>query len=393
MTRADLLRAGPYRLFFPLGILNGLLGVGHWVFWSIGWIKESDSFFHTALQIQGFLACFVVGFLMTALPRFLGSRNASNAELLASFTPAFLFTLFALQKEWAVAQACFLLMLGSVLPFGARRFPQRSKNLPGSFLLIVFGLAHALAGTILFFADGSFALLEVGRQMRQIGFPLCLALGIAGYLAPFLMGYASDPSCDPEAAAVRGTSPSAMAFHALTGGLLFLSFAIEPGFPRAAAFTRALLASLHLLWFARIGRRVKKKAVHVYFFWISCWMIPIGLWFAALARDYRIAGLHLVFIGGFSLLIFSFAMLVVLSHGARAHLLNTRLIPLQVVCHSVLTAAFLRLAADIDAWRYRFWIHMASGFWVAAALVWLIYVLPKLWSLPPFLQNEERIPS
>lgn len=29
MNRLDLIRFGPYRLLFPLGILCGLLGVGH----------------------------------------------------------------------------------------------------------------------------------------------------------------------------------------------------------------------------------------------------------------------------------------------------------------------------------------------------------------------------
>ena len=90
-----LILAGPYRLFFPLGVLNGLLGVGHWALWSVGWIETSEPYFHASIQVQGFLACFVVGFLMTALPRFLGSTSSTRLELSLVLLPALGFTFFS----------------------------------------------------------------------------------------------------------------------------------------------------------------------------------------------------------------------------------------------------------------------------------------------------------
>src|SRR5437660_1599581 len=82
MTRSELIRSGPFRLFFPMGVAAGLIGVGHWLFWTIGWIPESNSFFHAMMQVEGFLSCFVAGFLMTAIPRFLGAPVTSWAELI-----------------------------------------------------------------------------------------------------------------------------------------------------------------------------------------------------------------------------------------------------------------------------------------------------------------------
>ncbi len=385
-TRLELICLGPYRLLFPLGILCGILGVGHWLLWSIGWLPESNSYFHATIQVEGFLGCFVVGFLMTALPRFLGTGIAKGYEVALAVSAVVTFIVCELMKRWAFAQSAFLALILCTVIFAARRFPNRTKNPPGSFLLVAFGLLQAVLGPSLMlvsrFGQGSLNLMEIGRQMLQIGFLLCLVLGIAGYLAPFLMGYASDPSCDPGVTPLRGTGPLAIFFHTLTGSLILSSFFLEIHHARFAAGLRAFIVLFHLNAFARIYRSVQKKAAYVYFFWIACWMVPTGLSAVFLRPDLRLAGLHLIFIGGFSLMIFSFALMVVLSHGAEAALLNGRLIPLKVVGVSVLSAMVMRYLADLDAWHYKMWIHSASGMWVVAAGFWLIYVFPKLWRQP-----------
>lgn len=392
MTRTELIRAGPYRIFFPLGLAAGLLGVGHWLFWSVGWLKESNSLYHALMQVQGFLACFVIGFLMTALPRFLGTFTANTAELLIPWCLELAVIVSLLVKEFAAAEICFLLTLGFTVIFLARRFPHRTKNPPASFLLIAFGLLQAFMGPILILASrfgaSSATQMEIGRQMLQVGFLLCLVLGIAGYLAPFLMGYASDPSCDPHVSSVRGAGWKALLFHGLGGALIAGSFfGASERAAHAGSIIRAIVALLHLILFAKIARPIRKKQAYVYFFWTACWMVGLGLAVVALWPDWRLAGLHILFIGGFSLMIFSFGLLVVLSHGAQADLLNTRLIPLKMVGISVLAAMGMRVMADFDAWHNRLWLHMASGTWVLAATLWLIYVFPKLYRIPPFIES------
>ena len=71
----------PYQLLFPLGILLGIVGVSFWSLYAIGWIDTVPSSYHIDLQIQGFLLSFVLGFLMTALPRFSKTWPAKRWEL------------------------------------------------------------------------------------------------------------------------------------------------------------------------------------------------------------------------------------------------------------------------------------------------------------------------
>ncbi|OGR93573.1 MAG: hypothetical protein A2992_05530 [Elusimicrobia bacterium RIFCSPLOWO2_01_FULL_59_12] len=386
MNRLELIRLGPYRVFFPLGVLAGLVGVGHWALWSVGWLKESDSFLHATLQIQGFLTCFVFGFLMTALPRFLGASPASVFEWGAAWAAEFLFIVLTLEKHWQAAQTCFLAAIAVAAVFAARRFPRRTKKPPASFLLVGLGLAQAVAGSLLMMASGfglkSYAVMETGRQMLQVGYVLCLVLGIAGYLAPFLMGYAGDPGSDPEAAPLRRANVWTTLFHGGVGALIAGTFVSERFYPRTSLWVRALAVLLHMGLFARIYRPMVRKETYVYFFRIACGMIPLGLIVQAGWPDHRLAGLHILFIGGYSLLVFSFALVVVLTHAAQASLLNTRLVPLWITGIAVLIAMGFRLLAEWDAWRYPTWIHAASGTWILAGAFWLTYVFPKLWRFP-----------
>ena len=384
MTRADLIRAGPYRFFFPLGMVCGLLGVGHWLAWSSGWLKESNTFFHTSMQAEGFLACFVVGFLMTALPRFLGTAIASTAEIIFPASAAIAFIGASLASGYRISQVAFLVLLLSTLIFGLRRIVHRAKNPPDSFVLNLFGLVQGIAGPVLILA-GDFGqrpvLMQVGRQMLQIGFLLCLVLGIGGYLTPFLMGYADDPSCDP------GIRPDrrrwALAGHTLTGLVILGSFIFEPHAARLAAGLRAFFVTAHLMIFAKIARPIRRRRTPVYFFWISSWLVAAGLIGEAVLPDYRIAMLHLTFIGGFSLMIVSFALNVIFSHGADPRRLDDPIRPLWIIGIGILSSMIMRVAADFDAWHYQMWIHAASGTWFLAGLFWLVYVFPKLWQFPP----------
>ncbi|MBI4531701.1 MAG: hypothetical protein HY709_09260, partial [Candidatus Latescibacteria bacterium] len=50
----------PFRVFFPLGIVCGLIGVSHWLLYQVGWIGQYSCFYHGLIQIQGFLTCFIV---------------------------------------------------------------------------------------------------------------------------------------------------------------------------------------------------------------------------------------------------------------------------------------------------------------------------------------------
>lgn len=374
-SAAEAVRRDPFRIFFPLGVMAGILGVGQWIPWSMGKPLFMASFLHSSLQSQGFLACFIVGFLLTALPRFTGAPYATGGEVSAAFSGAFVFCAGILARRWEAAQAGFLLMLAVLPVFAFRRLRAGTKGrLPPSFLLLAFGLIHAAAGSAILAGTrmgmSGFDLFESGRWMVGLGFPLCMVLGVTGKVGPFLMGHAEVSPKDESPAGGNAWAGRALV-HGAAGALILLSFLAESAWPRAAAIARAAVAAAHLMFFARIGRFPLKRTASTLLFWVSCWMVPAGLWLMALFPGHRIAFAHVVFIGGFSLMIFSFGLLIVLTHTARADALKGPLIPLKAAGALVLTALVLRLYADFYPARQMVFLLGSSASWVAAAVLWL----------------------
>jgi uncharacterized protein involved in response to NO len=59
----------PFRLFFPAGVLAGLLGVALWPLHFGGYVAFYPGQVHARLMAFGFFGAFILGFLGTALPR------------------------------------------------------------------------------------------------------------------------------------------------------------------------------------------------------------------------------------------------------------------------------------------------------------------------------------
>src|SRR5262245_34059336 len=68
----------PYRIFFPLGIVLGVMGVSIWPLYYFGITAGYSGRAHAFVQTDGFLFSFIAGFLLTAIPRFTGTRTPSR---------------------------------------------------------------------------------------------------------------------------------------------------------------------------------------------------------------------------------------------------------------------------------------------------------------------------
>src|SRR5476649_520235 len=76
----------PFRLFFPVGLMLGIVGVSLWLLYYAGIIATYPATAHARLMIEGFMASFIIGFLGTAGPRITSTRHFSRGELTALFT-------------------------------------------------------------------------------------------------------------------------------------------------------------------------------------------------------------------------------------------------------------------------------------------------------------------
>src|SRR5438876_11135792 len=70
-------RTDPFRIFFPLGIVLGVMVVAIWPLYYFHITEGYSGRSHAFVQADGFLYAFIAGFLLTAIPRFTGTSTPS----------------------------------------------------------------------------------------------------------------------------------------------------------------------------------------------------------------------------------------------------------------------------------------------------------------------------
>src|SRR5689334_25372295 len=121
-------RTDPYRIFFPLGIILGLLGVSIWPVYYFGLTDGYSGRAHAFVQMDGFLYSFIVGFLLTAIPRFTGTEAPSTpSQYLLAAIIAFS-ALAADLQYFAVGLTGFLIAHAILVALLLPRFVRRQQD-------------------------------------------------------------------------------------------------------------------------------------------------------------------------------------------------------------------------------------------------------------------------
>jgi uncharacterized protein involved in response to NO len=377
------IEAGPYRLFFPVAILFGVLGVGYWIGWYSNAFRSLGSTFHHAGMIKGFMSWIIVGFLFTALPRFLGAESVLLGEVVGIMGLGVLSVLFASRNQLVAENIFFAIYLISVVVVLSRKWPRRTKTPPATFSLIAWGMLSGIVGALLTgvaFHQQDFGLMyAAGRGMLHLGFPLQIVLGVSGFLTPFLMGYTLDPQTPESPINWRQNKWFIKVIPILVASFITVSFCLD-GTP--GLYLRAFAVSAFLIAFARINRFPKTRVTYTLLFYFSCWMIVLGTWVSALFPRDPWMGMHLIFIGGFSVMIFSFGTLVLMSHAGKAIQLKESLWGLRLSGSFLFVALAFRVCASVFVEFYGTLILLASLSWILAAVMWAAWLAPLFWESP-----------
>jgi len=372
----------PFRIFFPLGVLVGIAGVLLWPLFFAGAFKIYPGVMHARTMIEGLLGAFIVGFLATAGPRLTGTPHFSRGELLT------LLGLYAgtvamhLALHPVAGDAVFLALLITLATRMRWRLIQRETMPPPTFVLVLFGFVNAIAGTALLLAGaaggGNPRCAYLGAMLLHQGFVLCLVLGIGGFLFPRILKMPR-PELPESRTPPPGWWPVAL-LAAATAIIVSASFAVEvfAGMPRAAGVVRFAVASAFLISQLRADVFASPRQTIPFCLRIALAFIVLGLLFPAFWPAQRVAGLHVIFIGGFTLVTFTVATRVVLGHSGFGHLFKTRLTFLAITALLIVSAMALRVAGEFVAASRNSLLTGASHAWILAVAVWSWRVLPKV---------------
>lgn len=390
------LASEPYRIFFPLGIFWGIFGVGHWLFYALGWLTAYSGFLHSAIQMQAYMGSFVAGFLLTAAPRFAAAPPLNPKEfiLFLSLSMALPMVYF---RQWFIAgEISFILWIFLLLfILGSRFRKKRDTNAspPTEFVWIPVALLHGLAGAGLLIAWQLQALPAIwgktGKLLLDHGFMLSIVVGVGGFLAPRLMGvhrlFIRPGTASPEQ--IKKERLRWMMIHLLAGLFIFSSFFIEAHGSSATAYgIRAIVVTSILIWTGSLTKWPLVRDQFVWMVWASFWFVAAGHWGLVFFPAYRLACLHIIFIGGYALMTFAVATMVILSHGGSASLLKKPHAALTGISAGVAIALIFRLASEFFPEFYFQLLGISSSAWLIAAVIWLSFLFPFLFHFP---QAEE----
>jgi len=324
--------------------------------------------------MQGFEQCFVLGFLLTAIQGFTKGKPCRPAELGLAMAAALTFGVAALLGAWRVAVSAFLASLLLLLFAIATRLGPSTAKRPPELMFVGFGLVLGAIGGVWQLVGG--VQNPLPGRLVSLGMVLSLVLGLGSLLVPTFSAMAAPVS-------VPGmTGPPARGnrapLYVILLGTLAAAFVLESrGKVIAAAWLRAAVATVMLLGVWRLTRVPRRRDAPAFALWTSGWLVLVGLWLAAVMPWFTLGALHLVFIGGFTLLTLGIATRVTVAHG-RYPLTDEPRVLSPVILSGLGLTLLVRLGAEwLPPQAPWFWA-VSGALWIATWALWAWNAFPRL---------------
>jgi len=213
--------------------------------------------------------------------------------------------------------------------------------------------------------------------MLNEGFVLFPILGVGAFFFPRLLGGAKPKPSDLQFAMTLWIKRAVIA--ALTALVILISFVLEAlGWIRTAALVRGVTT---LIYFVRQGRLLEKPSGPPFLahcFRLGALLLVAGLLLPVVLPTYRLANLHLTFIGGFSIILFTVSTRVIIGHAGQSHLFRKRLHFLVATITLLVIAMIARVSADFIPPARNSHLVYAALIWLLAVTVWAVALTPKL---------------
>jgi uncharacterized protein involved in response to NO len=365
-----------YRLFFPLGLVLGIAGASIWPAYYVGLTETYSGRSHAFVQVEGFLYAFVAGFLLTAIPRFTGTPAPGQAAQSALAALLVVASLSFELRSFALGHLAFAAAHLTLIVLAARRFLRRQQQPPDTFALVGTGIA---CGAVAAFINAALALEALdprwdllGRRLLTEGMVLLLVLGVGGFLGPRLLGFAQMPLVK-----IGDPGPRRrIGLYVAIGVALALTVVFEYGADMPwLAYLRAAIGSAVLLVTVTPWRAPAARTTLSWCVWTASWLVILALWLSAIAPAHRVESLHVLFMGGFTLLILAVGTRVTLSHGGHGLSAERRSWPLRIGMATGLVALFARVGAGFAQEAFFEQLAWAAAFWIAGVAFWGLHLV------------------
>ena len=372
----------PFRLLFPLGAIIGILGVLMWPLFVWHITKTYPGMAHPRVMIEGFATCFVIGFLGTALPRLLDVPRITLAETVSFAAALIAIAACHCEGQMLWGDGLFFCTLAAFVLLLLRRASLRKDTPPPAFVLVGMGLLSGLAGSAIQalaqmapLALGD-AMIHTGRLLLNQGYLLLPIMGIGAFLLPRFFGLPNRQSFPESHTLPPGWKGRAL-FALACGVAVIASFIIEAaGQTRWGCGLRAVAVIIYILREVPIHEAGFNGGTLAFGLRVALFAIPFGFTLMAIWPERIFSFFHVVFITGFSLLIFIVGTRVVLGHSGQSAKFRAPPRPVLIMALLLILAMLTRVTADwMPALCLKHYGYAASV-WIAAVIIWAVSILP-----------------
>ena len=372
----------PFRVFFPAGVLAGIVGVALWPLHFANVLELYPGLGHARIMAYGLFGAFIIGFLGTAMPRLLSAKPLHALQvLLLVAMHAVMVAAFAGGKIF-LGDALFLGLLVTLAGFMATRAKQRRDTPPPGFVLVGLAFLCVAVGGVLAIVqnyrelDGFWITLQ--RLLSYQGFVLLPILGIGPFILPRFFGMQNQQDFAEALAPAAGWWRKAF-IALLAGAFIIASFLMEArGWSRMAYALRFGTTLVYLFLempFHRAPQATNALGAAIRIAFVG---VLAGFLAVAVFPAHRVSLLHLTLVGGFAIITFVVATRVVFGHSGNLALLKGRNRWVLVAVGLMLLGMATRISGDF--WPQVLASHYTYGalLWIAGVLLWAAYVLPKV---------------
>lgn len=352
----------PYRIFFPIGILCLLYGILLWLpqIWNPG---DYPVLVHRYLMLNGFVASFMAGFLMTAVPRFSKTKISEKWEVSLFLLLTIMGILFAVREQETLVFIISSLQAFTLLLFLIRRISKRKENPPYTFIFIFVGLLLWLISGM----GGIFFEVEAFKHLHYEGSIVAIILGVGSRLIPGILGHVEIVKSQNE----HNENPQPL-FRTIPWYfyLIILSFILSYFFNNlSGSIIRSVVVGIVGLFYWRLLVVPKNKTALTWNLWLCGWFILVSFLLKSAWQEGMIHASHSLFLSGIVLLSLLIATRVIQSHGPKDDKLeNWR--GLYIVSSLIVLAAATRVTAFLMPDGYLRHLGYSSFVLALAILIW-----------------------
>jgi len=379
----------PYRIFFPVALLAGVIGVMLWPLFYWQQLSYYPLYSHARLMIEGFVGGFAIGFLTTALPKMLNAKPLRLWQVLLLLTLFLSFCTVHILGHVRTGDGLFAMTMSmTVFLILVRLFKGNAVPPPG-MVLAGLGLLCGILGSAwsaLFGFTGDLHWALFMQRLLYQAFILFPLLGIGGFIFPMILGTTnkharlSGPKMSKEWKAKAAES-------ALLGILLILTYWVEVhGQLKMMSWVRVALCGV---WITKeSGWLSRKKSKGIMPFSLRAGIVCLlgGMVATGILDKNKIALDHMLYMGGFGLITMMVATRVIYGHSGQGAKFQKWVKPIIWCVGLLLFGMATRVSADFmvhinDHIKVSHHIY-AAGCWVVVSIIWGIAVMPSVRKTP-----------